>query len=113
MHPKDAQELARHSTISLTMDLYTHTRREKLKLALSRLPDLSRPAREAAKATGTYDVTSDDAEENLVEILPIAGAERCASVHDNAANGVENRNKVVRGGLEPPTHGFSVHCSTN
>ena len=21
--------------------------------------------------------------------------------------------EVVRGGLEPPTHGFSIHCSTN
>jgi transcriptional regulator with XRE-family HTH domain len=25
----------------------------------------------------------------------------------------ELNNMVPRGGLEPPTHGFSVHCSTN
>ena len=23
------------------------------------------------------------------------------------------RKAVVRGGIEPPTHGFSIHCSTN
>ena len=27
--------------------------------------------------------------------------------------GFAGSNEVVRGGFEPPTHGFSVHCSTN
>jgi hypothetical protein len=27
--------------------------------------------------------------------------------------GINSRLLVVRGGLEPPTHEFSVHCSTN
>ena len=91
------------------MDCYSHVAREKLTSALDTLPDLSKPERESAKATGTYDVTP----EILPEILPVAGAGPCASVHDNAANGVENGDEMVRGGLEPPTHGFSVHCSTN
>ena len=41
VHPKTAQRLARHSTIKLTMDRYTHLRREDLAGALNVLPDLS------------------------------------------------------------------------
>ena len=41
VHPKVAQSLARHSTITLTMDRYTHTRLEDQVEALERLPDLS------------------------------------------------------------------------
>jgi len=53
VHPKTAQRLARHSTITLTMDRYTHLRREDLAGALTVLPDLSQPARQIAVATGT------------------------------------------------------------
>jgi integrase len=41
VHPKDAQALARHSTITLTMDRYAHVRGPNLRAALDRLPDLS------------------------------------------------------------------------
>ncbi len=41
VHPKKAQELARHSSITLTMDHYAHTDRSDLAAALDRLPDLS------------------------------------------------------------------------
>ncbi len=41
VHPKTAQALARHSTITLTMDRYSHTGREQEVQALSVLPDLS------------------------------------------------------------------------
>jgi integrase len=44
VHPKDAQTLARHSTITLTMDRYAHVRRPNLHAALDRLPDLPDPA---------------------------------------------------------------------
>jgi len=54
VHPKTAQRLARHSTITLTMDRYTHLRREDLAGALATLPDLS-STRQAAIATGTDD----------------------------------------------------------
>ncbi len=55
VHPKQAQELARHSTISLTMDHYTHMSRGQLATAVESLPDLSRPERRRQRATGTYD----------------------------------------------------------
>ncbi len=55
VHPKTAQALARHSTITLTMDRYSHSCRDQEIDALSRLPNLSETARQAARATGTDD----------------------------------------------------------
>jgi len=57
VHPKTAQQLARHSTITLTMDRYTHTGQGAAAAALDTLPDLfpATPEREAVSATGTYD----------------------------------------------------------
>ena len=57
VHPKTAQLLARHSTITLTMDRYTHLGIMDLSSALERLPQLSLdgPAADAnlARLTGT------------------------------------------------------------
>ncbi len=41
VHPSVAQALARHSTITLTMDAYTHTLKEAEIDAIKRLPDLT------------------------------------------------------------------------
>ena len=53
--PKDAKELARHSTITLTMDHYSHVTVRDTAAAVARLPMPLRPARQSAalKATGT------------------------------------------------------------
>lgn len=40
VHPSVAQRLARHSTITLTMDHYTHTLRPDLRQVVNELPDL-------------------------------------------------------------------------
>ncbi len=55
VHPKLAQQLARHSTITLTMDRYTHTALPDLSDALAVLPDLTpKPKQpEQQRATGT------------------------------------------------------------
>ena len=57
VHPKTAQQLARHSTIALTMDRYTHTTRTAAAAALDALPDLAidSPECETLRATGTCD----------------------------------------------------------
>ena len=58
VHPSVAQRLARHSTITLTMDRYTHTFLGDRQTALDVLPDLDKaPKAEAqeARATGTDD----------------------------------------------------------
>jgi site-specific recombinase XerD len=44
VHPKTAQTLARHSTITLTMDRYTHVASEAMTLAVKSLPDLDQQA---------------------------------------------------------------------
>jgi len=53
--PAVAKTLARHSTITLTMDHYTHTLIEDERAALDRLPEirLHEPVPAAKKATGT------------------------------------------------------------
>ena len=69
--PAVAKSLARHSTITLTMDHYTHTLIGDERAALDRLPSMipAPPGREAARATGTYDVTAKDPEERVAPAL--------------------------------------------
>jgi len=54
VHPKVAQILARHSTITLTMDHYSHTVVGELTEAVSALPDLSVSPTGDMEATGTF-----------------------------------------------------------
>ena len=56
VHPKTAQALARHSTITLTMDRYTHLTVASQTDALDALPNLTtRSPATALRATGTAD----------------------------------------------------------
>ena len=55
VHPKTAQQLARHSTITLTMDNYTHVFRGDLDKAIEALPDWHTPENQNLQATGTTD----------------------------------------------------------
>jgi len=59
VHPSVAKTLARHSTITLTMDRYTKVARERETDALALLPDLDAREAEAARATGTDDARAD------------------------------------------------------
>jgi len=61
VHPKVAQTLARHCTITLTMDRYSHVVRGDQAAALDVLPDLSGRARQQARATGTDHARASDA----------------------------------------------------
>ena len=54
VHPKVAQTLARHSTITLTMDRYSHTVVEDLRDALTALPDVRTDSDTAIAAAGPY-----------------------------------------------------------
>lgn len=55
IHPKTAQELARHSTITLTMDHSTHVGLYDLGAALASVPALPTGEKAAHRATGTDD----------------------------------------------------------
>ncbi len=57
VHPKTGQTLARHSTISLTMNTYTHGYAGDEAAALAVLPDLSIPAAGVLEANGTDHAT--------------------------------------------------------
>jgi len=52
-HPRIAQSLMRHSTVDLTMSLYTHPYAEQQSDAISKLPDFATPKKSRAKKTGT------------------------------------------------------------
>ena len=90
VHPKEAQSLARHSTISLTMDRYTHLNVVDLTGALDRLPAIaveeSESEPQVLAATGTDDaqpsnVDNDKAKKMVPTMVPRGaenGAERLA-----------------------------------
>jgi Phage integrase family len=64
VHPKVAQTLARHSTISLTMDRYTHTQLIDLTDSVNCLPSISSEIPEAEakalRATGTENASGSE-----------------------------------------------------
>jgi integrase len=74
VHPKTAQSLARHSTITLTMDRYTHTLRGAEAAALVSLPDYATPAVASATRTGTDDIPVDDGSEGRKSPAIASGA---------------------------------------
>ena len=57
VHPKVAQQLARHSTITLTMDRYSHLGLIDMTAGLSALPNITTPDAQQCRATGTTDQT--------------------------------------------------------
>jgi len=124
VHPKTAQRMARHSSIGLTMDRYTHLRREDLTDALASLPDYSTEPQAMSK-TGTTDAT-----ENLSLNLSLKGGKgrnpanrgELKFVFDETPNRPDNpsdlhtfRRNITKPavGLEPTTCGLQNRCSTN
>jgi len=82
VHPKEAQALARHSTITLTMDRYTHVGIVDLTAALDRLPSVQLAVESEAavqRATGTDGKTSQEKVPVLVPRGAENGAGRAAS----------------------------------
>ncbi len=124
VHPKLAQQLARHSTISLTMDLYTHTVIGDLADGLNALPELSsrKPERERLRATGTCDVAPKSLPPGLPKSLPICLPTRAASQTSPVASqctktvndsGVPHQeNPVEQGASCAPVHRVAPQCTT-
>ncbi len=119
---KDIAKSMHHSSRKTTAR-YLHSDRKRVTQAISALPDLAYTI--PALATGT-----DDANISLSPNLPPQGAIRCNSTEPGAISGRLSENqehaansggtadfsgetKMGRVGIEPTTHGFSVHCSTN
>ncbi len=132
IHPKEAQELMRHSDINLTMSRYTHTLRGQLAKAVSQLPDLNqKPKKEQQKATGTDHHVSDDAvgKKILYPYLDKNLSEHSSLLQNTAKHALEDgvQKKPITGqkpslsaltrmkvlGLEPKTYALKGRCSTN
>ena len=93
VHPKVAQDLARHSTITLTMDHYTHTLRGQQADALAKLPDLAVSGREAAAATGT-DGAEPDAKNFATNSAKSCGFRRAHTDSDGQTTGPMREEQV-------------------
>jgi integrase len=101
--PKTAQELARHSTITLTMDRYTHTYRGDLADALNVLPDLSSVSGQKLRATGTENSKPDDSvlASCLLFSDRLEGTSGGANRRNNESSGEKNTRKL-QGNMQFP-----------
>ena len=121
VHPKVIQRVLRHSTITLTMDKYTHAFKGDEAAAIAKLPDLTAQP-EAAQATGTGGPTV------LADCLALLGGPEASGVGARGRLGggrvqpgiLKNAGKVARfadetrihpRGFEPLTLGSEDRCS--
>ena len=109
IHPSIVQALARHSTITLTMDRYTHVQVADRARALQALPDLSAPVAAEVRATGT---DGRGAVENVApndgEIEGHNGSERddlglVRSGRGGAIGGTQGEEDPIESGVFAPT----------
>jgi integrase len=104
VHPKTAQELARHSTITLTLDRYAHVGLYDQGAAVASIPALPFPEPETVRATGT-----DDARATVNSVLPKPVASECISSHGPAlSNDVQ---PVEAGAGKTPANQRETHVS--
>ena len=97
VHPKTAQQLARHSTITLTMDRYTHVRAADCADALDVLPDLRGTESQAMRATGT-----DGRQISLpAGLLPESGFERIPAESGGVSGGRMPGREIFENARQP------------
>ncbi len=92
IHPKLAQSLARHSTITLTMDRYSHTELAEQAQALAALPDIAATLKAgitcepaiASEGTGTTAEEGYRASEAAKSVVPNVVPKPCISMHSDA-----------------------------
>ncbi len=128
VHPKRAQKLARHSTITLTMNRYTHVSLGDQAEALAMLPSLEveplvqtaateeRLARRLALSLafpGSPSVPACQSESAVGKPTPIDAKRGGAKKKGPKQGPLKDLKEVDRAGVEPATPGFSVQCSTN
>ncbi len=115
VHPKDAQQLARHSSITLTMDRYSHTVVGEVAGALANLPDLSNrdPATERRRATGT-DVAAARGPERVCTNVVQTGALDGHSRSSGGRKGTPNRSSdETAKGTQMASSGRSRHVPSS
>ena len=110
--PAVAKSLARHSTIVLTMDHYTHTLISDERTALDRLPRIEspKPEREAMRATGTYDSAARIRETPGTAEARSAGAARRMPEPPEGANTRQHRRLDSKGRERAQSVEFAATC---
>jgi len=121
IHPKTAQELLRHSTVTLTLDRYSHTLRGALAEAVAALPDVNRVA---AAATGTdageilliqkpLQTSAQKGRKVSASVPSLPKTQKAVGCHTTSQNGDSTQSEAMRVlGLEPRTYELKVRCST-
>ena len=101
------QEFARHSTPTVTMNVYARVLRDSLGDAAARLPDLGRPTHAAGRAPGTDGAPAKrPARQTTPRTTPNAAhlaASTCALVHGSVTNAraLVTRENPTKIGVEP------------
>jgi integrase len=130
LHPTQAKELARHSSITLTIDRYSHVKSEELHAAIEAVPNFTPPMVEPLAKTGTDDADAKPERSLACRDQPkvdweSSRSERLGAVEiGNCENGEENRDssglrmaaddsEKPPGGLEPSTYALRMRRSTN
>ncbi len=138
--PQVIQAVMRHSTIVLTMGVYGHLFPDDRSGAIGKVQGMvgQRPQISELKATGTDHVggahqmrTKQHAKSPIAKRDEITESRTRCDARQKQASGepgessgdlrddaswsdpAHRKSIVVRAGIEPATHGFSVHCSTN
>ena len=122
VHPKLAQQLVRHSTITLTMDRYAHVGLLDMNAALQALPTLTRES-QTMRATGTTDQSSPilsctkscNAPAEIPPFQPLSTVSTLVSGESPEIQKTPQKHAVFAGfslarpaGLEPVTSGSTV-----
>jgi len=135
--PKLVQQLARHSTPSLTFNTYARVSIENERNAVNALPVLNfcefgGIPREENRSIKPVETHGDGKTHSAIYSAKLASKTYINQHLDAQLPGEskspemavfsaktpilrenEGEREMGRGGFEPPTHGFSVHCSTN
>ena len=85
--PKVAQELMRHSTVQLTLGLYTHLQADRVTEAVNALPDFGK---QKVVKTGTDDSIVDAISKNYVK----SSATYSDSKRSKHSNTLQNRGRI-------------------
>jgi len=125
VHPKIIQRIMRHSTITLTMDRYTHAFKADESAAVAKLPSLE-VASKAVAATGTLGVIGEKvdpshtnrASEKSNTLAGRISGRAMGSTMDASTRSMDDRTSKTLipkppTGLEPVTCGLQNRCSTN
>ena len=127
VHPKQAKELARHSTITLTMDRYAHVGLQDMNTALETLKDIPKPPANAAgrlvakarqsvvatmvalrpsKTSNSQELSEADSDSETDQ-----PESRKSLGDDELPDELITSEKVRPVGFEPTTAGLEIRCS--